>query len=153
MIKKKTCWIPIIFGVLLIAIGLLFPKPGEALTTYSYLKGESTDGYYVLGKTFSAIDEYVGGDAYNYIIGASLVAGKISGAMTVKAIFIVGGLLCLCAGITMLTMVDDRNELSTKKESINAPITEEPKENSSPECVTTAVDSNVVENSEPEIHN
>ena len=59
-----------------------------------------TDNY-VFDDKYTAIDEYVGGDAYNYIIGATLVAGKISGTMITKAIFVVGGTLCLCFGITL----------------------------------------------------
>ena len=114
MLTKKSCWVPVAFGVALILIGLLFPTPGMALTTYSYMDGKSTESY-SMGGTYTAIDEYVGGDAYNFIIGAALVAGKLSGAMTVKGIFVAGGLLCLCAGVTMLVMQYER-EAEQKKE-------------------------------------
>lgn len=97
---KKAALCPIIFGVILILAGLLIPVPGGALTTYKGLDGASADGY-TFDDRYSAIDEYVGGDAYNFITGASLVAGKISGTMAEKAVFISAGALCLCAGITM----------------------------------------------------
>ena len=48
---------------------------------------------------YSAIEEYVGGDAYNYIIGASLVAGKTSGIIAMKSIFIAVGWLIVCMGL------------------------------------------------------
>jgi len=97
---NKAYMCPVIIGICLILIGLLIPIPGGALTTYKYLDGDKTE-YSVFDDKYSSIDEYVGGDAYNYIIGASLVAGKISGAMTTKAIFVVSGTLCLCLGITL----------------------------------------------------
>ncbi len=119
MISKKSSWIPVAFGVVLILIGLLFPVPGTALTTYSSLDGVSTNTY-SMGNKYSSIDEYVGGDAYNFIIGASLVAGRVSGAMTVKGIFVVGGLLCLCFGMTMFA-ISKKPEDSREKEYAAAP--------------------------------
>lgn len=95
--------IPIIFGVILILAGFFINIPGGALTTYKSLNGDKAEDY-VYDDKYSAIDEYVGGDAYNYIIGASLVAGKTSGAMISKTICYVGGMLSICAGLTMLKM-------------------------------------------------
>ena len=105
----KAYMIPIIVGIILILIGLFIQIPGGALTTSEFLDGEEAE-YHVFDNKYSSIDEYVGGDAYNFIIGASLVAGKISGTMTTKAVFIVGGALCLCLGITL--------ELLQKKKAI-----------------------------------
>lgn len=76
-------------GIVLFCIGGLFIQtPHKELTTYSALDDE-----------YSVIEEYVGGDAYNYIIGASLVGGEIAGAKSQKAIFISGGLLIFCLGL------------------------------------------------------
>lgn len=101
-IGKAYAW-PLIIGAVLILVGLIIQVPGGVLTTLETRNGESTDNY-VFDDEYSSIDEYVGGDAYNYIIGASLVAGKISGTMTVKAVCIVGGLLCICAGMVLLSI-------------------------------------------------
>ena len=98
----------IIIGIILVLVGLLIQIPGGALTTYESLDGSKTE-YYVFDDKYSSIDEYVGGDAYNYIIGASLVAGKISGTMTTKAIFIACGILCICLGITLLSLTKKEN--------------------------------------------
>ena len=91
--KANMCTI---IGAILILIGLFMPIPGTALTTYESLNGETTDSY-ALGNKYSSIDEYVGGDAYNYIIGANLISGKMSGTITAKAIFITSGAICLCS--------------------------------------------------------
>ena len=99
---------PIIIGIFLILVGLFIQVPGGALTTYKFLDGDKAEDY-VFDDKYSSIDEYVGGDAYNYIIGASLVAGEISGVITAKAIFVVGGTLCLCLGIT-LKMLQKKTE-------------------------------------------
>ena len=97
-IKAYMC--PLIIGIVLIMVGLFIQVPGGALTTLESLDGDTTE-FSAFDDKYSSIDEYVGGDAYNYIIGASLVAGKISGTMTTKAILVVGGALCLCLGITL----------------------------------------------------
>lgn len=104
MKNKKPYMCPILIGILLILIGLIIRVPGGALTTYKSLDGESAGGYYAFDNRYSSIDEYVGGDAYNYIIGASLVAGKTAGVIAAKAISIVGGAICFCFGLTLKMM-------------------------------------------------
>ena len=109
-LKNNAFMCPIIFGVIMIIIGLCIRIPGGVLTTYSSLDGEKVEGdYYSFDNTYSAIDEYVGGDAYNYEIGASLIAGKITGAMTSRSIFVVGGLMCICFGITLMLFQKKEN--------------------------------------------
>lgn len=100
--KEKAYMVPVIVGLILILIGLFLKVPGGALTTYRSLDGDSAGSYYVFDKKYSAIDEYVGGDAYNYIIGASLVAGKTAGMIAAKAITMVGGAICVCFGVTLM---------------------------------------------------
>lgn len=80
-------------GALCLLVGLFFPMPGEDLTTYS-----------LNGPEYFHIEEYVGGDAYNYIIGACILGGHISGAMTAKAVFAVGGLALICMGAATLAI-------------------------------------------------
>ena len=70
------------------------------------------------------IDEYVGGDAYNYIIGASLVAGKTAGVIAAKAISIVGGAICFCFGLTLKMM--EPSSLSVETPIINGTETVDP---------------------------
>ena len=93
----------LIVGIALVSFGVCVEIPGGALTTYESLDGVDTDNY-AFDNKYSSIDEYVGGDAYNYIIGAALVSGKISGAMTSKAIYIVGGFICVCIGFAVISI-------------------------------------------------
>lgn len=104
MKSQKPYMCPIIIGILLVLIGLIIRVPGGALTTYKSLDGESAGSYYAFDNRYSSIDEYVGGDAYNYIIGASLVAGKTAGVIAAKAISMVGGAICFCFGLTLKMM-------------------------------------------------
>ncbi len=94
--KRGAALAVIIVGIALIAVGLIIAVPGDRLTTYESLGG--SDGY-------SYIREYVGGDAYNYIMGASLVAGHISGTMTMKAVFIAVGALVACMGLLAFAFI------------------------------------------------
>lgn len=88
--KKSTSIIVILIGILLFAKGISMELPGTDLTTLSSLDGE---------KNYSTITEYVGGDAYNYIIGASLIGGEVSGVYAMKAIFIAVGSLISSIGL------------------------------------------------------
>ena len=86
--KKGGAVTAIVLGIILIVLGIIIRIPSKELTTYKILEGE-----------YSVIDEYVGGDAYNYIIGASLVAGTIAAAKISKALFIAVGVLVMCIGL------------------------------------------------------
>ena len=98
--KKRTAALVVIAaGIILIIAGLIIAVPGDHLTTHESLGG--SDGY-------SYIREYVGGDAYNYIAGTSLVAGHISGTMAMKAIFIAVGALVACMGLLAFVFVPDQ---------------------------------------------
>lgn len=135
--RSNVFWIPIIVGLVLIIAGLVIPTQGGALTTWWWMDGETTDDY-VFDDRYSAIDEYITGDAYNYIIGASLVAGKISGTMTTKAVFIATGVLCACIGWTAMLFnksadsnnssndsgVDKQPQIQSNNESETNPETE-----------------------------
>lgn len=98
--KKRTQIIITAIGLLLVCIGLFMPVPSKELTTYSFMADEG----------YSVIEEYVGGDAYNYIIGASLVGGEIAGAKVQKAIYTVAGLFLICTGMVL-------SDLSKKSDS------------------------------------
>lgn len=116
IMNKKASIIPITMGIVLIAIGVMIKIPGNALTSYNYLNGEETSSY-AMDNKYSTIDEYVGGDAYNYIIGASLVAGKTSGAMVSRAIYIASGMICLCGGLTLAALPGKGKSSDTEKDT------------------------------------
>lgn len=96
-IQKLVGTVILLAGVALLIVGLTLQVPGTYLTTYASLDGEAIDG-----DTASSIREYVGGDAYNYIIGASLVGAKISGLIMAKAVYTAAGVLVICLGLICL---------------------------------------------------
>lgn len=85
-------------GIILIAVGLFFPIPSEKLT----ISNTNATKY---GDTL--VEEYVGGDAYNYTITASIVAGKISGVIALKAVFATMGCLILCIGLISYSLNEE----------------------------------------------
>ena len=97
--KKEISVFMLLVGIAAIVYGFSIKVPGSSLTTYS-----SMDGY----RNYSAIEEYVGGDAYNYIIGATLVGSRISAAMTSQTIFIAVGVLICCIGLIGLAYSEKR---------------------------------------------
>ena len=98
--SRTIAYIVIAIGIVLVCIGLLLQVPSKELTTYSFMEDSG----------YSVIEEYVGGDAYNYIIGAALVAGEIAGVMIQKAIFISIGLLISCIGLLKCTRQDNEKK-------------------------------------------
>ena len=103
--RKTNSTIIILIGTVLFFIGLFTKVPSKELTTHS-----------ALSNNHSVIEEYVGGDAYNYIIGASLIGGEISGAKTQKAVFISIGLLILSIGLLSLSR-NSNNKLNEPNET------------------------------------
>ena len=76
--KKTAGAIGIILAIVFLILGFTSTTPDKYIKSY----GE--------GKMY----EYVGGDAYNYIIEASLRGGEIAGAKTARAVyFAVAGIL------------------------------------------------------------
>lgn len=94
-------------GLLLILVGFFISVPGTYLTTIDSLDGDKSSYH---DDRYSSIEEYVGGDAYNYIIGASLIGGEIAGAKAQKAIFISVGALITCIGILAFVNSDDKKK-------------------------------------------
>lgn len=69
----------IICGIILVIIGIFSEIPSRELN-------------------FGSITEYVGGDAYNGMIEASIRGGEIAGAMITQAIYICSGLIIIALG-------------------------------------------------------
>lgn len=94
-------------GLVLVAVGLFTPVPGVDLTTYKSLDGE---------ESYSYIEKYVGGDAYNFIIGANLVGARISGTKVVKSVYISGGLVIFSIGLIAFAFSKEPVLLENNKE-------------------------------------
>lgn len=109
--KNKISISVIVIGAILFIVGLFTPIPSKELTTYELLDDK-----------YSVIEEYVGGDAYNYIIGASLVGGEIAGAKTQKTVFISTGLLIICLGLCMLAFSKENTDEITLPETVETKV-------------------------------
>ncbi len=83
---KKIGLIGVVLSMALIIFGIAFPMPEKHLyvSSYAYRSDWTGNG-----------EEYVGGDAYNYQMEASLKAGWVSGVVTMKTI-------CICSGVLIL---------------------------------------------------
>lgn len=94
---KKTALsniIPVVcltIGVILLIAGLGARVPSDYISSYSMM-------------------EYIGGDAYNFIIEAALRAGHIAGAETSKSICIAAGLLISCISALKINVVKPTKE-------------------------------------------
>ena len=104
--KKAAGVIGIILAVVFLILGFTTQIPDK------YIKSYGTD----------KMEEYVGGDAYNFIIEASLRGGEIAGARTAKTIyFAVAAIL----GVLSISFLNDdsseslRNDLSSIRSEIN----------------------------------
>ena len=63
---------------------------------------------------FSSIEEYVGGDAYNAMIEASLRGGEIAAAKTSKTMYLCGGIITMAIGILIEVSGTAKKEENTE---------------------------------------
>ena len=78
-------------GVVLLVAGLGVSIPSSYISSYS-------------------MTEYVGGDAYNFIVEAALRGGKIAGATVTKSLYTAGGLLIACISALKIKLVKPEKE-------------------------------------------
>ncbi len=96
MTMKKTAGIiGIILATLFLVLGFISVTPDK------YIKSYGDNKMY----------EYVGGDAYNYIIEASLRGGEIAGAKTAKAVYFVAAGILFVLSLSFLTTDEGKDEI------------------------------------------
>ena len=78
-------------GIIMFIVGLGISIPSDYISSYS-------------------MTEYVGGDAYNFIIEAALRGGRISAAQVSKCIYISVGLLIACVSALRINVVKSDKE-------------------------------------------
>lgn len=91
------CWL---IAIALVVFGILLPIPEKHIDTWrtgAFGSEWERDKY----------TEYVGGDAYNIIIEASLRGGIIAGRTVAKTIFIVSGIVFCFAGAILVKIESD----------------------------------------------
>lgn len=79
----------IIVALVMIGFGILYPVPDKYVRVDSGAKAYEYDWMENKGA------QYVGGDAYNYQVEATLKAGYLAGVLAMKAIVFAGGMLLL----------------------------------------------------------
>ena len=78
-------------GIILLIVGMGMHIPSDYISSYSMI-------------------EYVGGDAYNFIIEACLRGGHIAGAQITKGVYIAIGLLIACVSVLKINVVKPEKE-------------------------------------------
>ena len=111
MTKKSVGLVGIVLGIALIVAGIATTAPSRELESISRI-GRGTPAY-------------VGGDAYNFIIEASIRGGEIAGARTARAVYVSGGALVLTLGaVTLTSESDKKDETVVEATAIELPKTE-----------------------------
>lgn len=107
---KASQVLGIILALALIAFGAAYPVPEKHLYTSDYdWLDYSWSGEWG--------EEYVGGDAYNYQMEASLKAGYMSGILAMKSITFVGGLMLFFVTLysrVKCVAIEEQNQLLMK---------------------------------------
>lgn len=101
--KEKSRYPFTVIGVICIIIGCIFFLDASL----TEIPDKEIDTYAILGLDGGDYTEYVGGDAYNLMIEASLRAGIIAGKTVQKAIYTVSGVVFFVAGI-VLAMIEKK---------------------------------------------
>ena len=78
-------------GIILLIVGMGIRIPSDYISSYS-------------------MTEYVGGDAYNFIIESGIRGGQIAGAQISKGIYIAAGLLIACVSAMKINVVKPEKE-------------------------------------------
>lgn len=86
---KKTHIFGLLAAIALIIFSIAFPVPEKHIDVSSNYSAYQSSWKENVGA------EYVGGDAYNYQMEATLKAGYMSGVLAMKSITFVGGVLLL----------------------------------------------------------
>lgn len=92
--KKKAGTVGIILTVVFLVLGFTSTTPDKYIKSYGN------------GKMY----EYVGGDAYNYIIEASLRGGEIAGAKTARAVYFAAAGILFVLSVSFLKMEEGKDE-------------------------------------------
>lgn len=99
---KKVAVLGIVLSLILIIVGLAIRIPKKEISFFH----ADDNGY----------TEYVGGDAYNFIIEASLRGGEIAGCKAEKAIFISSG--CILLVFSLFKLDKAKSDISKIKTEI-----------------------------------
>ena len=95
---KTVRIVGIIVAIAMIIFGLVYATPEKQVRVSGYRDKGWADEWGI---------EYVGGDAYNYQIEATLKAGYYTGVVTMKTVSVVGGILLLFLSLFSLARMEE----------------------------------------------
>ena len=104
----------VVAGIVFFILGLTLKLPPKELNHYS-----SSDDTY-------KVEEYVGGDAYNYIIAASQWAGEYSARSTEKTLYICFGVFMFALGLANIINYTNFKKKDTNEKEANSSNTNPP---------------------------
>lgn len=111
---KKIAFTLIGLGIVLVLMGVIKQVPPSYLVTTSSSNGVD------FGSVAASVTEYVGGDAYNYIIGAAVVGPQVAAVKIIKWILIVGGILVACIGCLLYGMAESMENKITNNRPVSS---------------------------------
>jgi len=109
--KSIVSLVGIALGVILMIVGMATSTPDRILPRFvSRSSVEASRG--------EGTPEYVGGDAYNFLIEASIRGGEIAGAQTARAVYVsTGALLIVVGGISFAGELDKKEGASVEPDA------------------------------------
>lgn len=107
---KNFAIVGIIIGLLFAALGLATSSPSDVIRTGILARDNRDVGGYV---------RYVGGDAYNFIIEASIRGGEIAGRNAARATYLTGGFIMVTGSLITLGVALDKEK---KEHHLQAPV-------------------------------
>lgn len=113
--KSIASLVGIILGIILLISGFATTVPDRMLPSFVSRSEREETG--------EGTPQYVGGDAYNFLMEASIRSGEIAGARTARAIYISSGVLLITiSAMTFVGEFDQKKEIlsvtSTADESV-----------------------------------
>ena len=99
-------------GALLIIVGIATSIPSDTIETGILARNDRDRGGY---------NRYVGGDAYNFIIEASIRGGEISGGTAARAVYIGSGGIILSGSLIVFGTILDKEKAGKKLEDTSLP--------------------------------
>ena len=113
-----------IAGLIGVALGVILLFMGFATTSPERIVPSFVSRFSDEAQTGEGTPEYVGGDAYNFLIEASIRGGEIAGARTARAVYLSVGALTITVGAVAFGSELDKKE-GEVTESLKNPASEQ----------------------------
>ena len=99
-----------VIGLILILVGLATTVPDDIIQTN--VRNRERGGY----------ERYVGGDAYNFMIEASIRSGEIAGRTASRAIYMTGGAILFTGSLMVFGVFLEKEKWNKQPEGASLPL-------------------------------